>query len=328
MATQIPHKTSRLPALRVALLAGGNSAERAVSLESGRAVHEALLRRGHSVVPIDPAATDLEKIDRTDFDVAFLALHGTHGEDGRVQRILETARIPFTGSDSLTSRLAFSKSASKEHFSYSDVPTLPFVLIHQTDDASRIQQQTSAIGFPCVIKPDAQGSSVGVSIVRSPEELPGALTCCFEHDAFGIVEPFIEGTEWTVSMIDDLALPPIQIVPGRTFYDYQAKYETENTRYLFDTDETAETVAAILDAGKRACQSLGTRGLVRADIMLDRFRRPWVLEVNTIPGMTSHSLLPKAAARAGIDFDTLCERALESALSCAETNVWEHRRSA
>ena len=182
-------------AMKIALLAGGNSPERDVSLESGSEVGAALSGRGHQVTPIDPLQTDLNGVPWDEFDAVFIALHGTFGEDGQVQRILEDARVPFTGSDSQTSRLAFSKSASKERFATCGVPTLPYVLIHESDAAARISQQAGAIGFPCVVKPDGQGSSLGVSLVQTPEQLPAALSQCFHFDPFGIVEAYIDGSE-------------------------------------------------------------------------------------------------------------------------------------
>eukprot|EP00913_Durusdinium_trenchii_P005651 g5269.t1 len=269
---------------------------------------------------VDPAGTDLARYDWSGCDAVFIALHGSFGEDGRVQQLLEQAGVVYTGSDPHTSQTAFSKSATKERFALSGVPTLPYALIHENDDAGRIQRQAQSIGFPCVLKPDAQGSSFGVSIVRSPDELPAALTNCFQYDAFGILEPYVDGTEWTVGMLDDVALPPIRIETDRTFFDFTAKYKEATTQYLFEFDLPTRVVAAIKTAGRRACEAIGTRGPVRADIMLDRFRQPWVLEVNTIPGLTSHSLLPKAAAEAGIAFEELCESTIAGALASARQN--------
>ena len=308
-----------LDPMRIAVLAGGESAERAVSLQSGAAVTRALSERGHQVTKIDPAGTDLAAVDWDDFSVAFLALHGPFGEDGQVQSILESAGIAYTGSNAAVSRLAFSKSASKERFIQHGVPTPPYVLIHESDDAARIQQEAQRLGYPLVVKPDAQGSSLGVSIIDSPEQLPQALTRCFELDAFGILEPAVVGTEWTVGLLDDLVLPLIQIETGRQFFDYQAKYEDDDTVYRFEFSLPSNLVQAIESAGRRAGEALGTRGVVRVDIRVDRLHRPWVLEINTIPGFTDHSLIPKAAARLGIGLGELCERAIQSCLATAAT---------
>ncbi len=300
---------------RIALLAGGKSRERNISLESGDAVAKGLSERGHIVTRIDPALIELTTLDWSGYDVVFLALHGTYGEDGHVQQILEDASIPFTGSDSTASRLAFSKSAAKERFVQHGVPTPPYVLMHEKDNAARIQQQAAAIGYPLAVKPDAQGSSLGVTIVRSPEELPQALARCFHFDPFGLLEAGIEGTEWTLGMLDDLNLPLIQIETGRGFFDYQAKYEDDNTQYLFEFAVPTSVVKAIESAGRRAYDALGCQGLARVDIRVDKFGQPWVLEVNTIPGMTSHSLVPKAASRIGLSLGTLCERSIENCLA-------------
>lgn len=319
--------------LRIAVLAGGNSAERAISLESGAAVRRALEQRGHEVVPIDPAeipALRLRPHDHhlrtnglsvsdafAEFDAVFLALHGTGGEDGRIQEILEAAAVPFTGSDSTASRLAFSKSASKERFVQHGVPTPAYVLIHKSDDAARINRQAEKLGFPLVVKPDAQGSSLGVSVVRSREDLPRALTGCFHYDDFGILEAAIAGSEWTVGFLDDHMLPAIQIETDRPFFDYRAKYEEETTSYRFEFLQPARAVGALAQAARGAREALGTKGLARVDLRLDEFDRPWVLEVNTIPGLTGHSLVPKAAAREGIELGELCERAVRACLTPA-----------
>lgn len=307
--------SGRLENIRIAVLAGGDSAERAVSLESGEAVSHALKQCGHRVTQIDPSETDLATADWDAFDVVFLALHGRFGEDGQVQHILEEAGIPYTGSDSAASRLAFSKSASKERFIQRDVPTPPYVLIHETDDAARIARQAQKLGFPLVVKPDAQGSSLGVSIVNRPEELPQALTRCFHYDAFGILEPAILGSEWTLGLLDDLVLPLIRIESDRQFFDYRAKYEDDRTVYQFEFELASNLVKSIENAGRQAAEALGTRGVARVDLRVDKLHRPWVLEVNTIPGFTSHSLVPKAASRLGIGFEELCERSIRSCLA-------------
>lgn len=306
--------------LRIAVLAGGTSAEREISLQSGDAVSRVLSARGHRVIPIDPAEVDLPSWQWNAVDVAFVALHGRFGEDGEVQALLENLRVPYTGSNAAVSRMAFSKSASKERFLQHRVATPAYVLVHQADDAARIRQLAQSISFPLVVKPDTQGSSLGVSIVRSFDELPQALARCFHFDSFGIIEAAVAGTEWTVGFLDDLALPVIQIETDREFFDFDAKYHDDETRYRLDFLTPGSVVQAIEDLGRKACQALGTRGLVRVDIRLDRLDRPWVLEVNTIPGLTGHSLIPKAAARAGLDLGQLCEQAVRNCL--------QNRRSA
>ncbi len=299
---------------RVAVLAGGDSDERTISLQSGAAVQQALTARGHLALHLDPSVVDLAGIDWRQFDVAFLALHGQFGEDGQVQQILDEAGIPYTGSSATASRLAFSKSAAKERFLQFGVPTPAYSLLHYTDDASRIRTVTEEIGYPLVVKPDCQGSSLGISIVKSAAELPQAIKLCFQFDSFAVIEAAILGTEWTVGLLDDLVLPPIRIETDREFFDWHAKYEDDSTRYVFDFPLPHAVIASMEEAARGACRSLGTRGLMRVDLRLDETLHPWVLEVNTIPGLTGHSLVPKAAARMGIEFGDLCERAIRACL--------------
>jgi D-alanine-D-alanine ligase len=300
------------PSLRVAVLAGGDSDEREISLKSGMAVVAALSERGHRVLHLDPAIVDLSGIDWDQFDVAFVALHGRFGEDGQVQQILDAAHVHYTGSNALASHLAFSKSAAKERFALFGVPTPQYSLIHYNDGLNEIDRIAAELGYPLVVKPDTQGSSLGVSIVRSPRELPAAIKNCFLLDAFGILETMIEGTEWTVGLIDRQILPAIKIETDREFFDWQAKYEDDSTRYIFDSNLPQAVINNIQQVAQAACESLGTSGLARVDLRLDHENQPWVLEVNTVPGFTDHSLLPKAAARQGIDFPTLCDRIVRS----------------
>ena len=209
----------------------------------------------------------------------------------------------------------FSKSAAKERFLQYGVPTPEYSLLHYTDDVSRIEQITREIGYPLVVKPDSQGSSLGVSIVHAAEHVAAALKNCFQFDSFAVIERAILGTEWTVGMLDELVMPPIQIETDREFFDWQAKYEDDTTRYLFESKLPRHVLTAIADAAQNACKALGTRGMARVDLRVDDALSPWVLEVNTIPGFTSHSLVPKAAARMGIEFGELCERAIRSCLT-------------
>ena len=203
----------------VVVLLGGNSGEREISLQSGAAVCQPMASRGHRVTAVDPAETDLQAYDWANVDVCFLALHGTFGEDGQVQSLLEATGVPYTGSGRHASQLAFHKSAAKERFFQAHVPTPAYTLIHRGDSAERIDQLVRSFGFPLVVKPDAQGSSLGVTIVRTPEELPAALAACFCHDSFGLIEEYVDGSEWTLGIIDEEVLPLIQVQSGRDFYD-------------------------------------------------------------------------------------------------------------
>lgn len=304
-----------LKTCRVALLAGGDSEERSVSLKSGAAVQAALASRGHRVMHLDPQLFDLLEVDWRQFDLAFIALHGRFGEDGQVQQILEQVGMPYTGSNSAASRLAFSKSAAKERFQQHGVPTPNYSLIHYSDDLERLRRLAVGMTLPVVIKPDTQGSSIGVTIVNHVHQLEAAARTCFQFDGFGLMETAIVGSEWTVAVLEDQVLPAIQIEPPHGLFDYYAKYHSDATRYRFDYSVAAETVRQIEAVGLAACRALGTRGLARVDLMLDQQGQPWVLEVNTVPGLTDHSLAPKAAAQVGLDFADLCERMIEASFS-------------
>ena len=300
---------------RVAVLSGGDAAEREISIQSGEAVAAAIQQKGHFVNQLDPAEADLRRIDWSDFDVVFIALHGTFGEDGQVQRILEDAIVPFTGTGSLGSRMAFSKSSAKECFRRAGVPTPDYVLIHESDNIARLSSMAGLIGYPLVVKPDQQGSSLGVSIVGSTRELVAAADKCFQFGPFGIMERAVTGGgEWTLGVVDTCLLPLMKISPGGEFFDYSSKYEDDQTGYTFDFEEPESATVPVVSAGLSACQALGTNGIARVDLLVDEAGRPWVLEVNTVPGMTDHSLVPKAAVRAGISLPELCDREIRCAL--------------
>jgi D-alanine-D-alanine ligase len=307
----------RLANLSIAVISGGESDEREISLQSGANVARALSARGHRVMPLDPAIVDLQELDWSRFDVAFLALHGRFGEDGEVQALLSQSGVCYTGSDARASRLAFLKSLAKEQFRYFGVPTPEARLLHYHDDFTLALRAADLLGFPLIVKPEAQGSSLGVSLVSRPSELEPALRRAFHFDGSVLLEQAIAGQEWTVGLLDDVVLPPIHIETAREFFDFDAKYHDNETRYLFDSPLPAGRAEEVCDVARRAVEALGTRGLVRVDLRLDHARQPWVLEVNTIPGLTDHSLVPKAAAHLGIDFATLCELAVDRALSAA-----------
>jgi D-alanine-D-alanine ligase len=299
---------------RVAVLMGGDSSERDISLRSGAAVTTALRSLGHRVSIIDPAETKLAGVDWPRFDIAFLALHGRFGEDGQIQSLFESWGVPYTGSDAAAARLAFSKSAAKERFAACGVPTAEYILIHESDSPAQLQLAAQQIGYPLVVKPDASGSSLGVSLVTSAAQLPAACAACFVEGSFGLLERMIAGSEWTLGLIDQERLPLIRIDARREFYDFTAKYDDDATGYQLATDLPGETLERISAAAAGAAAAIGTCGIARVDVRLDERHQPWVLEVNTIPGFTDHSLVPKAAAHAGIGFPQLCERAIESGL--------------
>lgn len=319
-------RPASLSAARILLLAGGDSAEREISLQSGYGVATALQALGLEFELLDPALTDLHRFRWQPNDIAFVALHGGSGENGEIQAILAAAGVPYTGSGPAASQLAFSKSAAKLRFQQHGVPTPPFVLIHQSDSSARLSEQAQRIGYPLVVKPDQQGSSIGVTIVHSPDALATATKECFRYGPFGIIEQAIPGSEWTLGVLDEECLPLIKIETDKTFFDFCAKYQDDATRYLLDFDEPTETTDAITQAGLAACRAVGTVGVARVDLRLNPEGRPFVLEVNTVPGFTDHSLVPKAAARAGIPFPELCRQMLESALRHAPAAPVQHLR--
>lgn len=294
--------------LRVALLLGGDSAEREISLASGAGVAAALQKAGHLVVAIDPASHELPSIDWQSFDVCFIALHGGAGEDGRVQRQLEQLGVPYTGSGPAASELAMSKSASKERFLQAGVPTPAYQMFSTNDSPLRIANIVAALGYPAIIKPESQGSSLGVSCVQSVSQLEDALAECAQYDRFGLAERFIRGREFTVAVLDRQALPVLEIISPQGLFTYESKYQSQRTEYRFDCELPPGLDAYMQDTAVAAAAALGTAGLVRVDLMLDTADQPWVLEVNTVPGMTERSLAPKAAARAGIDMTSLCDQ--------------------
>lgn len=316
----LPPLTIRRP-LNVAVLLGGPSAEREISLESGQAVSAALERCGHRVTAIDPGqnAVDANEFQRladwNAFDVAFLALHGTFGEDGTIQSYLDAIGLPYTGSRAKVSRLAFSKSATKERLIAEGIPTAEYVLVNAFDLRSRIAMHAASLGYPLVVKPDAQGSSIGVSIVRAPGELEQALDACFAFGHYGVMERYIDGSEWTVGFLGQVSLPPICVSTSRAFFDFDAKYRDEATQVRFDDEQSPESAPIVKTTAARTIAALGVTGVCRVDLRLDRSNSPYVLEANTLPGLTSHSLIPAAAARIGISFDALCERVIDLALS-------------
>lgn len=302
---------------KVAVLAGGVGSERSVSLLSGRTIYETLKQTNLEVLMADITPTDLSILDRTDIDMFFLALHGEFGEDGRLQRILEERGLVFTGSDSRASELAFDKSKAKYRLSEAGVPTAPALYLDTlcpTFDPERLQ----AMGARFVVKPLRQGSSVGVRMIEGADGVEQAARDCLRQYGDCMIERFVAGREITVGIVDGEPLPIIEIRPKTAFYDFHAKYEDDGTEYLFNTVDSPELVKAIQQAALDSHNALGCRHLSRVDFILSDDGRFVALEVNTLPGFTSHSLLPMAAKRAGMPIDRLCLRILRSA--------WRDRR--
>jgi len=295
---------------RVGVLFGGRSAEREVSLKSGSMVLAALQRKGVDAHAFDPRDHGLDALFRARFDRVFIALHGRHGEDGTLQGALELAGIPYTGSGVLASALAMDKWRTKLVWQAAGVPTPRYELLAAGSDFPAVAQR---LGLPLMVKPANEGSSIGMSKVRRAEDLDEAYALAANYDRLVIAEQFIDGPELTAGVLGRDALPLIRLETPRDFYDYEAKYVADDTRYICPCGLPAPEERAIQAAAVRAFDVLGCRGWGRVDLMLDRAGSPYFLEVNTSPGMTDHSLVPMAARAAGLSFDDLCVRILELA---------------
>ena len=299
--------------LRVAVLMGGISRERDVSIESGKYVADALKQAGVDVVVADVSPGKLDILDDRSISVFFIALHGTFGEDGQLQEILESKGLIYTGSPAKSSRLAFDKWLSKDLFSAAGVPTPDAVLFDQNLTDAEIENRISRLGAKFVIKPLREGSTFGISIADNPKQAVVAARKCAADFGECMIEKYIKGRELTVGVLANLALPILEIRPKTGFYDYHAKYIDDQTEYLFDTIDNHALVSRIQQYAVDCFNSLGCRGAARVDFILTNDGFPFVLEINTIPGMTAHSLLPKAAAKIGIPMDQLCLMIVEMA---------------
>ena len=291
---------------------GGPGSERAVSLASGNAVVKALLGLGLDAVPVDITSPNIDLPEGV--DLAFNVIHGTFGEDGQLQDALEKIGVPYTGAGSASSKLAIHKSLAKERFLAAGVPTARSETLSLTPG----QLPSLTIKAPLVIKPPLEGSSVGIQIVKSQNEVAGALLKAAEKYSEVLIEEFIEGKELTVGILNDVPLPIVQITPPDGVYDMASKYPwlsgAKGSEYQCPADLDLETTMAVQAAALAAHRSLGIEIYSRVDVLLDSQNRPYVLEANTIPGMTETSLLPKAAAAAGISFPELCKTIAELSL--------------
>ena len=299
---------------RVGVLYGGISAEREVSLKSGTAVALALGNAGYPVELIDLLDTPIGHLTLERMDVAFIALHGTFGEDGGIQSVLEVLGVPYTGSGVTASRLAMDKAASKHCFRRAGVPTAAFVELEAPWPQERRTAAVAPLGLPVVLKPASQGSSVGVGIVDSEDQLPAAIARALEFDERAIAEEFISGRELTVGILGDRPLPVIELLYEGRIFTWNIKYTKGSARHVVGPELPAGRAGRVQAIALAAHQSLGCRGCTRVDVRLDAHGEPFVLEVNTIPGMTEISLLPDAAAAVGISFTELCITALNLAL--------------
>jgi len=295
---------------KVAVLFGGTSAEREVSLKSGHAVLTALKSRGVDAHAFDPAERPLHQLKAEGFQRAFVILHGRGGEDGTVQGALELLGIPYTGSGVMASALGMDKWRTKLVWRGADLPVPDYALLDEGTDLAAVERQ---LGLPLFVKPANEGSSVGISKVKGPGELAQAYQTAAKHDKLVLAERFLGGGEYTVAILGDRPLPVIRIVPATEFYDYAAKYFRDDTRYLCPCGLPADQETRMQALALRAFQVLGCRGWGRVDVLVDEGGNPYLLEVNTAPGMTDHSLVPMAARAAGIDFPDLCLQVLEMA---------------
>jgi D-alanine-D-alanine ligase len=296
---------------KIGVLMGGLSAERDVSLKSGTAVHQALVSQGFHAVAIDVGRDLAAVLTREGVEAAFIALHGRYGEDGCVQGLLELLQIPYTGSGVLASALAMHKLYSKQTFASAGILTAPFNHFRKGQDVSLKQL---SFGLPLVVKPVQEGSSVGVSIVKSEPELAAALELAFSHDDEILVEQYIKGQEVQVGILDNRPIGAIEIVPKNEFYDFEAKYTDGMAEHIFPARLAPPLYEKALQVGLAAHTALGCSGYSRVDLLVTDSGDCYVLEVNTLPGMTALSLLPEIAAKgAGLDFETLVRKIIESA---------------
>ncbi len=335
--------------LKILLLAGGGSGEREVSLTSGEAVHEALLRLGHTVHAIDPAtgksllradgvfaalpwdanaadsqelvpltlAGALESPDLRNLDIVFVVLHGGAGENGSIQNLLELSGMKFTGSDMTASAVAMDKAISKRLFESQGILTPDWALYRLPaggiDDAL-CRKIVGQFSFPIIVKPNDCGSTIGLSKVDSADDLPAALSTALSHASNILIETYITGREVTVAVLDGQALPVVEIKPANELYDYEAKYTTGKSEYVVPAEIPPATASQLRDTAGRVFDIIGASGLARVDFILAEDGRFYCLELNTVPGMTSLSLAPMAAGAAGIEFDQLISKVIESGM--------------
>jgi D-alanine-D-alanine ligase len=294
---------------KIGVMMGGLSREREISLRTGKAILKALVERGYHALAIDVGQEIAETLVKERIEMAFVALHGRFGEDGTIQGMLELMRIPYTGSGVLASALALHKIMAKKIFLCENIPT-PTYEVFVRQDIEKNPPRASSLPLPVVVKPAREGSTIGISIVRKEEGLVPALKEAGKYDQEILVEEFLKGKEITVGILEDIPLPIIEIVPKSGFYDYHSKYTKGETEYILPARIPREKYLYAQEISLKAFQALGCAGCARVDLMTDEDGNPFVIDVNTMPGMTETSLLPKAAAYAGIPFEDLVERIL------------------
>ena len=292
---------------KVAVLMGGTSNERDISLDSGEAVLNALLRKKISAVSIDPKKDDLNKL--RDFDRAFICLHGKDGEDGEIQTFLESINLTYTGSDILSSSLGMDKFESKTIWKSKNISTPNFMQVSHVDD---YESASNCCGLPFFIKPANSGSSIGIAIINNENDFIFAFEEAYKIDKIVIVESFIVGNEYTLPIIDNKTLPIIEIKSKTEFYDYEAKYLRDDTEFICPADITSPLIKNINTLCLNAFNAIGCSGWGRVDFIIDKTKNIYIIEINTVPGMTNHSLVPMSAKYAGLQFDDLVLMILET----------------
>jgi D-alanine-D-alanine ligase len=313
MSTAVPENNQDYG--RVAVLMGGSSAEREISLASGTASLQALQSAGVDAQGVDTAAGNLcDTLVTGGFTRAFIALHGRGGEDGVIQGMLETIGMPYTGSHVLGSALAMDKLRTKQVWQSAGIPTPAFTVLSSKAEALAASDD---LHYPVIVKPPHEGSSIGISKVDVADDLPGAWEQAAQYDAVVLVEQWIEGKEYTAGILGDAALPLIRLETPNIFYDYAAKYENDTTSYLIPCGLEAVREEELQALASAAYRTIGASGWGRVDFMLDAAGQPWFIEVNTVPGLTDHSLVPMAAKAAGMDFRQLVCRILDTSLAAS-----------
>ncbi|MFH1621884.1 MAG: D-alanine--D-alanine ligase [Candidatus Omnitrophota bacterium] len=305
---------------KVGVIYGGLSSERDISLKSGEAILGALLKEGLDAEAVDLKTEDPKSVEQiiqdTHIDIAFIAMHGKFGEDGKLQAILENMGVNFVGSDSLASSFAMDKIISKKLFEENNIPTPRYTTLNRLNNLMLDQ-----VTFPVIVKPQSQGSSIGITFVNDASEIEKALKCAFRYDDSIILEEYVKGRELTVSILDNKALEPIEILPKNKLFDFQAKYSKGLTDYILPANINSNLRSKVQRLSLNAHKALGCRHFSRIDLILDEHNNPFILELNTIPGFTSTSLLPKAASYEGIDFQQLCIKLLTLAARDAVTTL-------
>ncbi len=308
---------ANLKSKKIGVLMGGMSTERDISLRSGQAVYDALIQKGYNVIKIDVGKDVYEQLTKEKIDIAFIALHGKYGEDGAIQGLLEIIGIPYTGSGVLSSAVCANKVLAKKIFMLNKIPTPAFMSLGVKElknmGVESFISRFKAPGSPLIVKPNSQGSTIGVSIINDKKDFVGAIKRALRYDDTVLIERFVKGRELTVGILNGRTLPVIEIRPKSGIYDFKAKYTKGMTEYIAPAPLPKTLEKKVNSIALKAFNSLGCRGAARVDIMLDYKNRLYVLEVNTIPGMTEMSLLPKAALCTGIGFAEMVEEILKTA---------------